>query len=146
MAKLFSMFLVLIAIQAVLIIFVGQEAVNTDIWNFITNMSEWGTLDFILAIVGLTGIGLVGVAAASAFGFKSDFIILAAAIPGLISIGAVFTNLATFVYSQVNGLFFPTCADPCFKTTFLVAMTIGPIALYYVWTVLEWWRGKDGNY
>ena len=31
----------------------------------------------------------------------------------------------------------------CPPVTFLLAITLGPIALFYVWTIIEWWRGKD---
>lgn len=143
MAKLMSMFLVLIAIQVGLILYAGQDAAQTDIWTFIMNMGQWGTLDFVLAILGLTGIGLIGVTAASAFGFKSDFIVLAVAIPGLISIGLVFSNLAKYLSAELIAIFDPTCALPCLPINFIVGLIVGPIALYYVWTVIDWWRGKD---
>ena len=24
-----------------------------------------------------------------------------------------------------------------------VSLLVGPLAFYYVWTIVEWWRGKD---
>lgn len=156
MAKLMTMFFVLIAIQACLILYGGQTEQGTDIWNFITNMERWGSLPFVLALIGIAaGIGLVGIAAASTFGFKTDFLIFAPAVAGFVSLGVVFTNLAAFLKNQLTGLLFH--CDPslpaatlasCLSSqttivTFIIAITIGPMALYYVWTIIEWWRGKD---
>jgi hypothetical protein len=143
-----TMFLVLIAIQACLIIYTDQTPENTLIWQFVTGLNTWGTLGFILALLGIAGgIGLVGIAAASTFGFKTDFLIFAPAIAGLISMGLVFTNLAKALQDDLIGRIFTTCdiANPilCTPVTFIIAITIGPVALYYVWTIIEWWRGKD---
>ena len=148
MAKLMTMFLILIAIQACLIIYTDQTPENTMIWQFVTGMNTWGTLGFILALLGIAaGIGLVGIAAASTFGFKTDFLIFAPAIAGLISMGIVFTNLAKALQDDLISRIFTTCdiANPllCTPVTFIVAITIGPVALFYVWTIIEWWRGKD---
>jgi len=146
MAKLFSMFLVLIALQACLILYTGQDAENTLIWDFVTNMSQWSTLGFVLALVGIAaGIGLIGVVAASVFAFKTDFLIFAPAIAGFITMGIVFSNFAKFLADQLIAILNPTCALPCLPVNFFVALIVGPIALYYVWTVIEWWRGKDYN-
>lgn len=148
MAKLFTMFLILIAIQACLIVYTDQTPINTDIWSFVTDMTRWGTLNFVLAIVGIAaGIGLVGVIAASTFGFKTDFLIFAPAIAGFISMGVIFTNLARVFQDELISRIFTTCdlASPllCAPVNLIIAITLGPIALYYVWTVIEWWRGKD---
>jgi len=165
MAKLATMFFVLIAIQAVLLMYGSSTVVETDIWTFITNMDRWSSLTFILSLIGIAGgIGLVGVAAASTFGFKTDFLIFAPAIAGFISLGVVLTNLARFMKSQLTSLFFH-CAPGLTGTTLvdgvaianaaycetsqinivtlIIALTIGPLAFYYVWTIVEWWRGKD---
>lgn len=165
MAKLMTMFFVLIAIQGVLLLYGSQTDTGTDIWTFVTNMDRWGSLPFVLALIGIAGgIGLVGIAAASTFGFKTDFLIFAPAVAGFISLGVVLTNLAMFLKNQLTSMFFH--CDPAMTGTmlvnnvltnkltyclssqttivnFIVAMTIGPLALYYVWTIIEWWRGKD---
>jgi hypothetical protein len=144
MAKLFSMFLVLIALQACLILYTGQDAESTQIWSFITNLNQWNTLDFVLALVGISvGIGLIGVVAASVFAFKTDFLIFAPAIAGFITMGVIFSNFAKFLTDQLIGILSPACPLPCAPVSFIVALIVGPIALYYVWTILDWWRGKD---
>jgi len=165
MAKLATMFFVLIAIQAVLLMYGSSTVAETDIWTFITNMERWGSLTFILAVIGIAGgIGLTGIAAASTFGFKTDFLIFAPAVAGFISLGVVLTDLARFMNSQMTSYFFH--CDPSLTGTtlvdgvatanlaycltsqtaivnFIIALTIGPLAFYYMWTIVEWWRGKD---
>lgn len=162
MAKLSTMFFILIAIQACLLLYnvpchsFAVDGVtcldnvgNNSLWDFITNLDNWNSLEFILAWFGIAGgIGLVGITAGSVFGFKTDFIILATAIPGFISIGIVFSQLANVVRDQLMSWFMSagvtTCtAASCPAATFFVAITIAPIAFYFVWTILEWWRGKD---
>jgi hypothetical protein len=163
------MFFVLIAIQAVMIIYGSQTLAGAGdgggIWSFIMNMDRWGSLTFTLALVGIAaGIGLVGIIAASTFGFKTDFLIFAPAVAGFISLGVVLTNLAMFLKNQlidiafkcdpglagtviVNGIVTPMltyCTDSqTYAATFIIGIIIGPLAFYYVWTIVEWWRGKD---
>lgn len=145
MAKLMTMFLILIAIQACLLIYAAPNSLTTDLWTFVTNMDNWNNIDFILALVGIAGaIGLTGIVAGTMFGFKTDFLIFAPAVAGLLSMGVVFTQLASTMRSELISRFFPTCdLSNCGPVTFIIAITIGPIALYYAWTVIEWWRGKD---
>ena len=142
------MFLILIAIQACLLVYADQTPVNTNIWDFVSNMSRWSTIDFVLALFGIAaGIGLIGVAAGTVFGFKTDFLIFAPAVAGFITMGVVFTNLARVMTDELIGRIFTTCdvnqLSACMPVVLIIAVTIGPVAFYYVWTVIEWWRGKD---
>ena len=147
MAKLFTMFLILIAIQACLIIYADQTASVTPIWTFVNNLDQWGSLAFILSLVGIAaGIGLIGIAAASTFGFKTDFLIFAPAISGLVLCGAIFMNLAGVMRDELISRVFTTCSLgslTCGPANFIIAITLGPIAFYYIWTICDWWRGKD---
>jgi hypothetical protein len=145
MAKLMSMFLVLIAIQACLILYAGQTAVPTDIWNYVTNTDYWNSLNFISTLAAIAaGIGLVGIGIASAFGFKTDFLIFAPAVAGFISMGVVFVNLANVMRDEMISRVFIGCdVGNCAPATFILGITIAPLALYYTWTIIEWWRGKD---
>ena len=169
MAKLAVMFFVLIAIQAMLIIYANQDPAGAglggDIWTFIMNLDRWGSRTFVLALVGIAaGIGLIGIIAANTFGFKTDFLIFAPAVFGFITLGVVFTNLAVFLKKEIiamalkcdpgltgttivegvvtNNLTY--CLDSqAYLSNFIVGIIIGPLAFYYVWTIVEWWRGKD---
>lgn len=151
MAKLINMFFILIAIQAMLLLYYNPTTTGGDpgssIWEFIMNIDNWNSLGFILAMVGIAaGIGLVGVAASAIFAFKTDFLIFAAAIPGFISMGVIFVNLANVFRDFLTGMIFTDClavVGSCAAVNTIVALTIGPFAFYYVWTIVEWWRGKD---
>ena len=150
MAKLINMFFILIAIQACLLIYYSPEDVadpGSSIWEFIMNIDNWNSLSFILAMVGIAaGIGLVGVAASAMFAFKTDFLIFAAAIPGFMSMGVIFVNLANAFRNFLTNTIFTDClagVGNCAPVNTIVALTIGPFAFYYVWTIIEWWRGKD---
>lgn len=148
MAKLMTMFLILIALQASLLLYHGTETM-TDIWEFVMNIDQWGSLTFILSLTAIAlAIGLTGISSGSVFGFKTDFLVMGPAIGGLISIGVVFTQLANIIRDELIGTVFTSClanssAASCPSANFIVALLVGPFALYYVWTVIEWWRGKD---
>jgi hypothetical protein len=177
MAKLISFFLVLIALQASMLIYAAPTsmtdhcgnvplaanyvtsdtceaaggtwyAYSNSLWNFVTNLDNWNSLAFILGLVGIAaGIGLIGVTAASIFGFKTDFLIFAGAIGGFISLGGlVFINLGNMIKNELISKIFTDCTPgvlSCTPVVYILAVTLGPFALYYVWTVIEYWRGKD---
>ena len=140
------MFLILIVIQASLLIYQAGDTEETDIWKFVWNFNNWSSLTFILSLVGIAaGIGIIGISAGSSFKFVTDFIVMGPAIAGLLSIGVVFTNLGKAMYNELVNRIFTECilTTSCTPATFIIAITLGPLALYYVWTVIEWWRGKD---
>ena len=149
MAKLVNMFLILIAVQACLILYAAPMSTTGggSLWQFVTNIESWSSLSFLLGLIGIAGgIGLLGIAAGTAFGFKTDFLIFAGAIAGFISMGSIFVNLANVLRDDLISRIFvgPTCTlASCPPATFIVAITIAPIAFFYAWTVIEWWRGKD---
>ena len=143
------MFLVLVAIQACLILYAAPMTTTGggSIWTFMTNIENWSSLTFLLGLIGIAGgIGLLGIAAGTAFGFKTDFLIFAGAIAGFISMGSIFVNLANVLRDDLIARVFVgagcTLAS-CPPVTFIVAVTIAPVAFFYAWTVIEWWRGKD---
>jgi hypothetical protein len=150
MAKLVTMFFILVAIQAVMILYVDPSEYNTiPIWDFLTNADNWHSTQFIMDLVAISlGIGLLGIAAGTVFGFKTDFLIFAGAIAGFIYMGIVFTDLSSFLRSELISMFYSsTCTlASCPMITWIIAVTIGPVAFYYVWTIVGWWRGGVDNY
>lgn len=151
MAKLFTMFLILIAIQGALLMYHSTTPQNTTIWNFIMNTDKWNTQDFMMIFGGIAAmVALIGISAGGTFRFVSDFLTLGVMVTGLISIGVVFTNLANVLRSELVSRFFPSCIGlngytvaTCTPVNLIVGLAIGPWMLYYAWTVIEWWRGKD---
>jgi hypothetical protein len=146
MAKLITLFFVLIAIQACLILYADQSMENTELWLFMINTDQWTTLD-IYGTIGLivSAVVISGITAGSGgmFSFRSDNIIWAAAIAGIIAMGVVFINLAGVIRDELISRIFTGCNLNCAPVTFILAVTIAPVAFYYFWTVIEWWRGKD---
>ena len=148
MAKLMTMFLILLALQAAIMLYHGTSQDN-DLWNFIMNTDNWSSQNLIISLGAIAlAIGLTGISSGSVFGFKTDFLIMAPAIGGLISIGVVFAQLANIIRDELISTVFTACindpsAGACSSANFIVGILIGPFALYYVWTVIEWWRGKD---
>lgn len=143
-----TMFFILVAIQGVLLLYHDPTPEHTQIWDFVTDMSQWSSTAFILTFLGIAaGIGLVGVAASTIFGFKTDFLILAGAVGGIMTMGVVMTNLAKVIQSDLIAYVFTTCSTAaptaCAPVNLILALTIGPFALFFIWTVIEWWRGKD---
>ena len=147
MAKLVTMFFVLIVIQACLLLYGAPTPANTNLWDYVINIDNWNSLTFIVTLVSIAaGIGLVGVAAGSIFGFKTDFLMLAPAIGGLISMGVVFVNLGNVIRAELIGRVFTDCTGiltNCTPVNFILAITIAPMALFYVWTIISWWRNTD---
>lgn len=147
MAKLITMIFILLAIQAALIIFVApsEEATPNTFWEFIMNVDNWNSTTFIIGFALVASmIGIVGIAAGNVFGFKTDFLILAVITPGLLTCGAIIINFWIQVHQELVSRVFTDCSlSSCSPATFLTGLIVGPIALYYVWTVIDWWRGRD---
>lgn len=143
------MFFILIALQAIMTLYVGADYhSNTDLWTFVTNMDNWNSAVFVLGVFGLAlSIGLATIVVGGFLGVKTDFMVFAVAIPGLITMGIVFKNFATFMRDELTSRLAaidPACLlEACPAANWITAVVVGPIAFYYVWTVVEWWRGKD---
>ena len=152
MAKLITLILVLIVLQACLLLFNNTNIdtqTDTNPWDFVTNIDNWNSLTFVLGFVGIAlGIGIVGFAIGSYIGFKTDFVMLAVAIPGLLSLGLILVNFGNVLRNFLISTFFVGCGgvnpQTCAPATWLVAISVGTIAIFYVWTVVDWWRGRDG--
>ena len=150
MAKLVTFFFILIALQAGMLLFGNPTTETTTIWEFVTNIDNWNSLKF---IVGIGAVALTAYASALAagnlFGFKTDFLMFAPAVTGFISMGVIIVNFATTIRNDLIARIFSECAyapytiNTCPPVNLILAITVGPLAFYYLWTVVEWWRGKD---
>jgi len=182
MAKLTSMFFILIALQVALILYAtagniqgpcthvgsGDECnsgyicsnmtmgstqcvksgESTFLWSFITDfvfLSKWTVTDLLTAICGIAAsLAISTIIAGSVFKFITDFIVLAPAVAGILTIGVVFTNFANFMRNFLSQYVFVGCiTGTCAASTLLTAAIVGPLAFYFAWTVFDWWRGKD---
>ena len=138
--------MILIAIEFVLLLYTQGPENHTDIWNFITKFDQWNWSSIIVSLGALgASVALAGISSGGTFRFVTDFLTLGSAIVGLASVGVVFTQLMGFFRQELMNRFFTTCTTvaSCAPATYLTAIIIGPFALYYVWTVFDWWRNKD---
>jgi len=145
MAKLLSMMLLLVAIQFVLLLYVNPTAEDTDLWTAVSNPTNWGSKEFLLAIIGISaGAAAVAAIVTSAIGVKSDLLIFAGAVVGFLSIGVILRTLGVWMQAQLTTIF---CGDvfagTCSPANFVTWGSVGVIGFYYIFTVVEWWRLKD---
>jgi len=143
MAKLFTMFIILIALQASMLIYHTSEAAPTSIWQFVVNPTMWAGTDWIIAFAGVaTLLGAIGIVGGTVFGIKTDTVIFAPLVFGLMTMGAIFVKLYDLIQSELVARVFGGGLG-LVPSMFISGIIVGPWALYYVWSVIEWWRGKD---
>lgn len=134
----------LIAIQATLLIYTNNTPENTTLWQFAGAPQNWNNTQFVLLFLGVaSGITVAGLVAGSTFGFKTDFLVFAVIIGTLISWGVVFAQLYNRVFSDISAYLFGGASSMDNAAGLLTLLIVSPFALYYIWTILEWWRGKD---
>lgn len=152
MGKLISFVIFLIALQATLLIFEGSTPEDTSLWALATHPGEWNSLSVIVTIVGVAAaLGAAAIIIGAVLGIKTDFMIFAVMIAALISFGAVIVNFGGVIGKYACSMF---CEIPdldvagatwatCPPAVWIVAITAGALGAYYIFTVLDWWRGKD---
>jgi len=159
MGRFISLVIFLVALQAILILFEGQTPANTTLWQIATQPQNWNSLTFIASIAAIS----LGIAAAGAFvgtivGLKTDFMVFSAMIPGLISLCVPIINLAMVIGKYASNIFcstaifdaggLPLSADTivwssCPAAVWIVVITGGILGVYYIFTVIDWWRSRD---
>ena len=150
MGRLMGLILFLVALQATLIIFEGLTPETTVIWDLVTQPFNFESLWLIVKILAIAGT-LFGAAViiGSIIGIKTDFMVLAVFVASLISFGAVIPQFSGVIGKYACNLFcseIDVAAEPwyhCSPALFIVIITAGALLLYYVFAVLDWWRGKD---
>jgi len=147
MGRLTSMAIFLIVLQAMLILFMGQAPANTPLWEIAVNPHLWNSMAFIGAITGLAlGIGGAVVFLGSVAGLKTDFMVFSALIAGFISLAVPIINLALVIGDAIFPVLCPGVAGTwinCGASTWVVVVVGGTLGIYYIFTVLDWWRGRD---
>ncbi len=150
MAKIASFLLILGAIQLTLLLFAAPGAGDAvTFWNLWSNPTNWGTTQFIIALVGLAGLtGAVTILIGSMLGFKTDFLVFAPAVAALLGFVAIIVQLhSTFVaqmYTTVcQDTFVAGVSEACPTLNWILWAAVSPLVIYYVMTVIEFWRGRD---
>jgi hypothetical protein len=189
MAKLQTMILIVVLIQAALVIYgtapggcpdgyevttdnrccadynsateewencLDDEVDTTPLWQLFINPTgiNWRSGKFILIFIGLAvALGFATISATPFIGgSRTDTQIFAPAVLGLIGMGyVVFVNLYSFLQRELVGGFFyePGACEitkgvvECNVVSIILLMAMMPVVFIYIWTVVEWWRGKD---
>ena len=146
----------LIVLQAVLTLFEGMTPANTSLWQVATNPQNWNNLTFILVITGIS-LGVLGTGAflGAVFGLKTDFMVFSSMVPGFLSLFVPIMNFAMVIGKYMANIF---CSSPIFSggvpipanwnwvicpgAFWMVIITGGIMGVYYIFTVLDWWRGR----
>lgn len=145
MGRMTNLILLMIAIQVCLFLFAGTDPLSTAIWQAATNPFSWATLSFFGSIVFIaSGLGFFGAWVGTLVGIKTDFMVFAVLITGLISLGYPIVGLAGVLQAHSAGVFCPGIADPlsCPMAIVITAITTGALTIYYMLTVVAWWRGR----
>jgi len=139
MAKLAGLLLLVFAINIGLVLIAGQSIPGNSLYNFLINPQDWnastmlGWLISDIALIGGTALVIGSVA------FKNDFLAFAGISTVFLSFGAQLFQLFQWVQSQpiFGGI------GPEGFGTWAATFFVSPIVLLYIYTILEFWRGKD---
>jgi hypothetical protein len=91
-----------------------------------------------LTVTGVISIG------ATVFNYKNDIVVFAPMIATIIFFAGAFIDLWRFMASQtiLCGII-ESSETMCGTSMFLASILCVPLAIYYIITVLDWWRGRD---
>jgi hypothetical protein len=134
-------------------IYFNTDIIHNAMFSVIMNPESLSTSDLLLIFTGVAATVFVAtITVGSIFGFKTDFIILAPVIAGILGIVTVFTQLAGILRSDF-GYFFGchnlatnALQQACMfnpAINIIIALLVGIPAFLFIWTVIDWWRGKD---
>ena len=152
MGRLTGLLILLVAMQATLILFEGTTPETTAIWSVVTAPWEWGALGIIIEIAAIAAT-LYGatVLIGSVLGIKTDFMVLAVLVATLFGFGAVLAQFSGVIGKYACNIFCEvgdldvaaTTWTTCPAAVWFVAITAGALSLYYIFAVLDFWRGRD---
>lgn len=153
MAKLVVLMVFMIAVCLSLILYQGTDVTipgtggtmsENILYRFITNSNQWSGSNLWDSILGISlAVAGTGIVAGVMLGFVTDFMMFAVAIFGLMSIGFIFIQFQQLFRSELFAFFACTSAETCKAADWITWVIVAPIAFLYIWTVVEWWRGKD---
>jgi len=132
----YALILVLV-IEVVMYLVPGQVVGNTSLTTFLLNPSAWVNSDYMRWLnLSLAAIGAGGIIAGT-FVNKFDWVFRAGLITTFLSFGLVITRLWQYLYSKVTPLIGSEHA------TYVVALIVGPIIIFYFMTLIDFISAKD---
>lgn len=156
--KLAPMIMLLVIIQIVIIFFTGtytetdytlnpyniteiQNNTSPDIFTFILDPTGWSASNLLILLASL--IGVSGTIALGTYILtKSDTILFAPVAILFFGFGAI-PIISLYNVFMNNAAMFGCTSIPCSTAIMIWGLIAGPIAIFYVLAVLEWWTGKS---
>jgi len=149
MARLANLIMIALLVQACLILYGTSTDTSGNIYSLIVNPSGWESNWMVLSLLAVALFTTTsGIAAGTIFGFKTDFLLFGTTISGLLALLAVpLINLWQVAYMEFIAVFMPGCGAGvefgCAQADLIVGVLFGPILIMVIWTVVDWWRGRD---
>lgn len=112
------------------------------VWNFIFNPIEWNGNGFMTLL--LTGLVIgAGVGAGVSFFYRSDLTLLLPVFIAIVGLGTVpIMGLWNFMNREI-GLMACTGGSACYIGSLLSAVVCAPLAMYWIFSCIEWWSGRQ---
>jgi hypothetical protein len=136
MGKLVHLIMSIIAVQLVLFLFFDVGFPLASVWQLFLDPTSWSTLSFSTMFSNVFSTLSVG-AFVGGMIFNSEILVFAGLAGTLYTFGQQLSNL----WQQIAGNAFfggVTAAGG-----FIASILCGALIVLYIFTVIEWWRGRD---
>jgi hypothetical protein len=131
MAKLARLLITLLLIEMALIIFLGASTPASQLLTLVTTPNVWSSASLVEYVLGISlGLGL-GVAIIGTLWSGHTELIFGGIVAVFLTYGALIGSLYIEMVKT-----FP-------DNRFIPILTVGPIAILYVYSLLKFWRGND---
>ena len=144
MAKLMNLFMIMIAIELSMMLYASTTPSYNPLWQVLVSPS-WNSL-LILVTAGSIAVGLgwgAAVVMGSVFGLKTDFMVFAVMIPGIFTWGTLIYDFRKLLYAEFAPKFMCKAGALCIPADVIAILTGGILALWFIFGVIDWWRGRD---
>lgn len=142
MGKMLTALLLVLAIELAMSFFVipwGEGSTNTSMMEFIKNLEDWNSTNFVSYLLNSITILGAGAIIVGTFFSKQDWVWRAGmAAACFFTFGAVIFRLSTFVSGGLAGYI-----EIMGARTLIVATLVGFLSLYFIMATLDFISGKD---
>lgn len=133
MGKMIYLLVTVIAVQFVLIFTGASEIPGSSLWDIFINPAEWNKL----SLLSLMQDSMLIIGAGALIGgliIKNDLMVFSGLSGVLFTFGISLYNL----WQQI-------AKEPSFGGAgeTIASFIVGPLVFLYIFTVIEWWRGRD---
>ena len=140
MGKMLLALVLVLAIELSMVFFVtGGDSDQTSLMDFLLNMEDWSTTDFVGYLIGnLTILGGTAIIVGTFF-TKQDWLWRAGMLVAyFFTFGSVIAGLYTFLNAGLAGYI----AEPMGRQLVSISL-VGPLILYFIMVSIDFVSGKD---